>query len=63
MENIRSDNQELRQWGNDEYDRAEEAEEERDNAVYKCDQLEDKIDILESEIDYLKDEISNLNLI
>lgn len=41
MEKIRSDNQELRKWRNDEYNRAEDAEGERDDAIKICKRLTD----------------------
>jgi chromosome segregation ATPase len=60
MENIRDDNAELRQWGNDEYERAENLESERDDALrdkenleYEVDELKEKIAELELELDQI----------
>lgn len=50
MEKIRQDNRTLRDWGNDEHQRAEEAEKERDDAI-------ERYDVLELEINYLKEQL------
>ena len=60
MENIRSDNQELRQWGNDEYSRAEDAEEERDEAIKRCEDSETEIDDLKAQIEELQEKLSEV---
>jgi chromosome segregation ATPase len=74
MENIRSDNQKLREWGNDEYNRAEYAESERDEAeterdeaeaerykaVKKCEDLEIETDNLKAQIEELQKQLSKV---
>lgn len=48
MENIRSDNQELRHWGNDEYARAESLETEIDDLKMQIEELQNKFSEIES---------------
>ena len=58
MENIRSDNAELREWGNDLYYEKEYLERDLDDANRKIEMLEDKVRELECEVDELKNELS-----
>lgn len=60
MEKIRSDNSELRDWGNECYNRAEEIEKERDSLVDKVEELEEQIRGMHDDIVDLEEEISNL---
>ena len=60
MEKIRSDNSELRDWGNECYNRAEEIEKERDSLVDKVEELEEQIRGMHDYIVDLEEEISNL---
>ncbi|MCE5332771.1 MAG: type I 3-dehydroquinate dehydratase [Bacteroidales bacterium] len=50
MEKIRSDNAILREYGNEQYLRAERAEKERDEVIKDC-------DIIELELEYLKEQL------
>ncbi len=58
MENIRSDNSELRDWGNEEYERADYAEGERDDAIKDKELLQEEIEELKAKIDELENELS-----
>jgi len=60
MENIRNDNVELRQWGNDEYERAESAESDRDDAIRDKEYLQEEIDELKQKIEELECELSEV---
>lgn len=59
MENIRSDNMDLRQWGNDEYERAYNLESEVDDYARKCEMLESEVDYLKLKIDELVEQYEN----
>lgn len=62
IEDVRSANSELRDWGNDEYDRAEENEKENDQLRRDIEYLGEIIDSLRSEIEDMKLENSeNIN--
>lgn len=50
MEDIRNANSELREWGNEQHDRADEAENERDDLLLEKERLEDRVDTLEAEL-------------
>lgn len=60
IENVRDANVELRQWGNDEYERADEAEGERGDAIRDKEYLEDEIEQLKARIEELEEELSNV---
>jgi len=62
MESIRSDNQELRQWGNDEYNRAEDANSYRGEAVKRCEDLETEVDSLKAQIEELQEKPSEVTV-
>jgi len=59
MESIRSDNTELRQWGNDEYDRAEDAERELEYLKDSMESLQDENSELRSTVEELEGELRN----
>ena len=54
MENIRDDNTELRAWGNEEYERAEYAEGERDDAIRDTEILREELEELKTKIEELE---------
>ena len=54
IEDVRSANSELRDWGNEEYNRAEEAEGERDEAIKDKEYLQEEIDELKAKIEELE---------
>lgn len=54
IEVVRNANSELRSWGNEEYNRAEEAEKERDEAIRDKEYLQEEIDELKSKIEELE---------
>jgi septal ring factor EnvC (AmiA/AmiB activator) len=58
MEEIRSANSTLREWGNDECKRANDLEKELDSAKDEIEKLNDKIESLKSEIKDLEKELS-----
>jgi chromosome segregation ATPase len=58
IENVRDANSELREWGNNEYERAESAEGERDDAIRDKEYLQDEIDELKAKIEELEAELS-----
>jgi|GEM_PF-2338118 len=60
MEDIRTDNHTLREWGNEEYDRADYAEDERDDALRDKELLEDEVSELKSKIEELEEELKNV---
>jgi hypothetical protein len=53
MEDIRDANSELREWGNAEYERADNAESERDDAIREKEYLQEEIEGLKAEIEEL----------
>ena len=57
MEEIRRMNSDLRDWGNDEYARAEENEAEKDDLEYKYKSLLDEMDDLRKERDEMEEAI------
>ena len=63
IEDVRSANSELRDWGNEEYSRAEEAEKERDEAIRDKEYLQEEIDELKAEIKELENQLSYFELI
>ena len=60
MEEIRSANSTLREWGNEEYKRANEMEDERDDLLRMVDDLKSEIGSLKSEIKELENELQQL---
>jgi hypothetical protein len=60
MENIRNDNLELREWGNDEYKRAEELESERDEAIKEMEYYKEEAEELKIKIEELESELSEV---
>jgi hypothetical protein len=62
MENVRSDNAELRDWGNEEYYRADYAEGERDDALRENELLQDENEELKAKIKELENELSAVEL-
>ncbi|HKJ32804.1 MAG TPA: hypothetical protein VKA34_13300 [Balneolales bacterium] len=60
IEDIRTDSHTLREWGNEEYDRADYAEDERDDALRDKELLEDEVSELKSKIEELEEELKNV---
>lgn len=60
MEEIREANSKLRDWGNDEYNRAEELEKDKDYYQNEHEKAQSEVDSLKSEVDSLKSEIKDL---
>jgi len=60
MEKIRSDNSELRDWGNSEFNRAEELEKERDDLLSEVEELKEQMKGMHDDIIDLEDEVSDL---
>lgn len=60
MEDIRKANKSLRDWGNEEYKRAEDAEDDCGRAKKEVSQLEDEVADMQKEIDSLKDEVRSV---
>lgn len=58
LEKIRSANSELREWGNDEYERAEDAEKERDTFEAEKLDLEEELRELKERVAELEEELS-----
>lgn len=58
MEGIRRDNEQLRNWGNEQYERAEEMEKDRDYYQNEFEKANDEIKYLKSEIKELEKELS-----
>lgn len=58
LEKIRSANSELREWGNYEYERAEDAEKERDNFEAEKLDLEEELRELKERVAELEEELS-----
>ena len=59
LEDIRSDNAELREWGNDLHEQLENMEGERDEALFTIKELEEQISDLQDERLELKSEINS----
>lgn len=60
MEDIRSANLELRNWGNDLYQELEELKKERDNLIDELDDSEEELERANSKIDELEDFITKI---
>ena len=54
IEEVRDANSSLREWGNEEYNRAEEAEEERDQAIRDKECLEEETEELRAKVEELE---------
>jgi chromosome segregation ATPase len=61
MEEIRSMNAELREWGNDEYRRAESLDDDLRRMESEKDDVEREVSRLEKEVDELTSELNNIN--
>lgn len=61
MEDIRTANSKLREWGNEEYERAEELEKDRDYYQDLSEKYESEIADLKAEIDSLKEELNTVS--
>ena len=57
MEDIRDANSELREWGNEEYERAEYEKDERDNLIKKIEDLREELDNLRAEKEDLEEAV------
>ena len=62
IEDVRSANSELRDWGNEEYNRAEEVERERDEAIRDKEYLQEEIDELKVKIEELETQLSEAEI-
>ena len=62
IEDVRSANSELRDWGNEEYSRAEEAEGERDEAIKDKEYLQEEIDELKAKIEKLENQLNEVKM-
>jgi chromosome segregation ATPase len=62
IEDVRSANSELRAWGNEECNRAEEAEGERDEAIRDKEYLQEEIDELKAKIEELETQLSEVEM-
>lgn len=62
IEDVRSANSELRDWGNEEYNRAEEAEGERDEAIRDKEYLQEEIGELKAKIEEMETQLSEVEM-